>query len=106
VTPGGRGLSPHGNYEEMSTARLTWVVLDRLVPPDDEPAARAALIARDRELAISVATGVLSEDEAIETLRRRHGVYGPAAPAPAVRTLAVLVALLLVLGSLAAALLH
>jgi len=90
----------------MSTARLTWVVLDRLVPPDDEAAARRALIDRDPELAIGVATGVLSEVEAIETLRRRQGVYGPDGPAAAVRTLAVLVALLLVFGGLAAALLH
>ena len=61
-----------GNYDEMSTARLTWVVLDRLVPPDDEPAARAALIARDPELRSLVVRGVLSEDEAIAALRDRQ----------------------------------
>jgi len=61
-----------GNYDEMSTARLTWVVLDRLVPPDDEPAARAALIARDPELRSLVVRGVLSEDEAIAALRHRQ----------------------------------
>ncbi|HEY4410983.1 MAG TPA: hypothetical protein VGO87_13975 [Acidimicrobiia bacterium] len=90
----------------MSTARLTWVVLDRLVPSDDEAAARAALIARDPELAIGVATGAVSEDEAIETLRRRQGGYRPAGDAAAVRMLAVLVAVLLVLAVLAAALVH
>ena len=65
-----------GNYDEMSTARLTWVVLDRLVPPDDEPEARAALIARDPELRSLVLRGVLSEDEALEALRTREGRYG------------------------------
>ena len=24
-----------GNYDELDTARLTWVVLDRLVPPEN-----------------------------------------------------------------------
>ena len=94
-----------GNYDEMTTARLTWVVLDRLVPPDDEPAARAALIARDRDLAVQVATGALSEDEAIETLRR-HGHYGPVGDPAVVRLLAVLVVALLILAGLAVALLH
>jgi hypothetical protein len=91
----------------MSTARLTWVVLDELVPDDDEAAARTALIARDRELASRVAIGRLTPSEAIDELRRRQGRYGPSsAPAPAVRTLAVLVALLLVLGGLSALLLR
>jgi hypothetical protein len=92
-------------YDEMSTARLTWVVLDRLVPPDDEAAARAALIARDHQLATRVATGVLSPSEAIDELRRRNGRYGPSDRTAAVPVLAALVAVLLVLG-LAAALLH
>jgi hypothetical protein len=65
-----------GNYDEFDTARLTWVVLDRLVPPDDEAAARAALISRDPELASRVARGGLTEAEAIETLRRRERRYG------------------------------
>src|SRR5947209_17770893 len=65
-----------GNYDEMSTARLTWVVLDRLVPPDDEATARAALIARDPELRSLVLRGVLTEDEAVEALRSREGRYG------------------------------
>jgi len=90
----------------MTTARLTWVVLDRLVPSDDEAAARAALIARDPELASRVATGVLSPAEAIDELRRRQDGYGTGSPAAAVRTLSVLVAVLLILGGLAAALLH
>lgn len=64
-----------GNYDEMSTARLTWVVLDRLVPVDDEATARAALIARDPALASLVTRGVLSEHEAIETLRTRATVH-------------------------------
>ena len=95
-----------GNYDEMTTARLTWVVLDRLVPPDDEAAARAALIARDRDLANRVATGMLTPSEAIDEFRRRQPHYGPAGPDTAIRTLAGLVAVLLVLGGLAAALLH
>src|SRR5437660_12796080 len=64
-----------GNYDEMSTARLTWVVLDRLVPPDDEATARAALIARDPELRSLVLRGVLTEDEAVAALRSREGRY-------------------------------
>jgi cytochrome c-type biogenesis protein CcmH/NrfG len=61
-----------GNYVEMSTARLTWVVLDRLVPPDDEATARAALIARDPELQSLVTQGILTEDQAIATIRARE----------------------------------
>ncbi len=56
----------------MSTARLTWVVLDRLVPPDDEAIARAALIARDPELQSLVTQGMLTEDQAIATIRARE----------------------------------
>jgi hypothetical protein len=56
----------------MSTARLTWVVLDRLVPPDDEATARAALIARDPELQSMVSQGILTEDQAIATIRVRE----------------------------------
>jgi hypothetical protein len=66
-----------GNYDELDTARLTWVVLDRLVPPDDESAARAALIDRDPELRSLVTRGVLDEAEALEILRTRHSRYGP-----------------------------
>jgi len=90
----------------MTTARLTWVVLDRLVPPDDEAVARAALIARDPELVTRVAIGALSEAEAIEILRSRQGRYRPAGDAAALRMLSVLVAVLLLLAGLAVALLH
>lgn len=65
-----------GNYDEMSTARLTWVVLDRLVPSDEVAAARAALIARDPELQSLVSQGVMSETEALEALRSRQTRYG------------------------------
>ena len=64
------------DYDEMSTARLTWVVLDRLVPPDDEATARAALIARDPELQSLVRRGLMSEADALETLRLRQTRYG------------------------------
>ena len=60
----------------MSTARLTWLVLDRLVPTDEEAYARAALIARDPELHSLVLQGILTDDEALETLRSRQGRYG------------------------------
>lgn len=65
-----------GNYDELDTARLTWVVLDRLVPPDDESAARAALVDRDPELRSLVTRGRLTEDEALEILRARQSRYG------------------------------
>lgn len=65
-----------GNYDEMSTARLTWVVLDRLVPSDEEADARAALIARDPELAAMVTQGLISEEDAVEALRLRQFRYG------------------------------
>ncbi|MEW6472040.1 MAG: hypothetical protein AB1679_07205 [Actinomycetota bacterium] len=55
----------------MSTARLTWLVLDRLVPTDEEAYARAALIARDPELRSLVDQGIITEDQAIGTLRAR-----------------------------------
>ena len=61
-----------GNYEELSTARLTWLVLDRLVPPGEEEKARAALIARDPELRALVERGVISQDQAIARLRARQ----------------------------------
>lgn len=59
----------------MSTDRLTWVVLDRLVPTDEEGLARAALIARDAELQRLVDTGALTEEQAIATLRARQLRY-------------------------------
>jgi hypothetical protein len=70
-----------GNYDEMSTARLTWVVLDRLVPGDEVAEARAALIARDPELQSLVAQGVMSDTEAIAALRGRQTRYGGQVPA-------------------------
>jgi hypothetical protein len=66
----------------MSTARLTWVVLDRLVPSDEVAVARAALIARDPELQSLVAQGVMSETEALEALRSRQNRYGGTGRAP------------------------
>jgi hypothetical protein len=69
-----------GNYDEMSTARLTWVVLDRLVPTDEVAEARAALIARDPELRSLVAQGVMSETEALHALQSRQSRYGGAGP--------------------------
>ena len=65
-----------GNYDEMSTARLTWLVLDRLVPTDEEAYARAALIARDPQLSSLVSQGIISENQAIATLRSRQRRYG------------------------------
>ncbi len=61
-----------GNYHDMSTARLTWLVLDRLVPTGEEADARAALIARDPELQRLVDTGTLTEEQAIASLRARE----------------------------------
>jgi hypothetical protein len=84
-----------GNYDEMSTARLTWVVLDRLVPAGDEATARAALIARDPKLASLVARGVLSEHEAIETLRLREAPHrGSGGRAPLIAPALVLLVLI------------
>jgi hypothetical protein len=65
-----------GDYDEMSTARLTWLVLDRLVPTDQEAYARAALIARDPELQSLVRQGILSDQEAVDALRARQRRYG------------------------------
>ena len=65
-----------GNYDEMTTARLTWLVLDRLVPIDDEAYARAALVARDPELHSMVTQGIISEAQAIEAIRTRQHRYG------------------------------
>jgi hypothetical protein len=65
-----------GNYDEMTTARLTWLVLDRIVPNDEEAYARAALIARDAKLQSLVSQGLLSEDQAINELRSRQLRYG------------------------------
>ena len=61
-----------GNYDELSTARLTWLVLDRLVPDGEEEKARAALIARDAELHNLVELGVITQEQAIATLRARE----------------------------------
>jgi hypothetical protein len=61
-----------GNYDEMSTARLTWLVLDQLVPVGEEANARAALISRDPELHALVTRGDITEDQAIATLRARE----------------------------------
>lgn len=65
-----------GNYDELTTARLAWVVLDRLVPTEEEAIARAALIARDPELQSLVSQGIMSEREALEAIRVRQGRYG------------------------------
>ena len=61
-----------GDYDDLSTARLTWLVLDRLVPVGEEDKARAALIARDPELKNLVELGVITQDQAIATLRARE----------------------------------
>ena len=58
-----------GNYDEMSTARLKWLVLDRIVPRDEESYARAALIARDPEIQSLVNQGTISEEQALEAIR-------------------------------------
>ena len=68
-------MSPQNDYDEMSTDRLTWVVLDRLVPIDEEGLARAALIARDPDLQRLVDIGALSQEQAIATLRARQLRY-------------------------------
>ena len=67
-----------GNYDEMSTARLRWLVLDRIVPRDEESYARAALIARDPEIQSLVKQGILSEDQALEAIRTGQTRYGDA----------------------------
>jgi hypothetical protein len=65
-----------GNYDEMSTARLKWLVLDRIVPRDEEAYARAALIARDPEIQSLVNQGILTEDQAVDAFRTRQTRYG------------------------------
>ena len=65
-----------GNYDEMSTARLRWLVLDRIVPRDEEAYARAALIARDPEIQGLVSRGILSEEQAVEAIRTGQTRYG------------------------------
>ena len=65
-----------GNYDEMSTARLRWLVLDRIVPKDEEAYARAALIARDPEIQSLVNQGILTEEQAVEAIRTRQTRYG------------------------------
>jgi hypothetical protein len=65
-----------GNYDEMSTARLKWLVLDRIVPKDEEAYARAALIARDPEIQSLVNQGILSEEQAVEAIRTGQTSYG------------------------------
>jgi hypothetical protein len=65
-----------GNYDEMSTARLRWLVLDRIVPRDEEAYARAALIARDPEIQSLVNQGLMTEDEAVEIIRTGQTPYG------------------------------
>jgi hypothetical protein len=64
-----------GSYDEMDTDRLTWLVLDRLIPIDEEAYARSALIGRDPELRSLVDQGVISEEQAIANLRARQLRY-------------------------------
>ena len=65
-----------GNYDEMSTARLRWLVLDRIIPQDEEAYARAALIARDPEIQSLVNQGLMTEEEALEAIRTGQTRYG------------------------------
>jgi hypothetical protein len=65
-----------GHYDEMSTARLRWLVLDRIVPQDEEAHARAALIARDPEIQSLVNQGLLTEEQAVEAIRTGQTRYG------------------------------
>jgi hypothetical protein len=67
-----------GNYDEMSTARLRWLVLDRIVPTDEEACARAALIARDPEIQSLVNQGLMTEEQAVEAIRTGQTRYGDA----------------------------
>ncbi|HEV7536196.1 MAG TPA: hypothetical protein VGP90_11210 [Acidimicrobiia bacterium] len=94
-----------GNYDEMSTARLTWVVLDRLVPNEDVSAAKAALIARDPELQNFVFQGVMSEDEAIAALRARQPRHRDPVPDRSLMRMAAVVLAVMFLGWLALGLL-
>jgi hypothetical protein len=75
-TAGGADNRRVGNYDEMSTARLKWLVLDRIVPKDEEAYARAALIARDPEIQSLVNQGILSEEQAVEAIRTGQTSYG------------------------------
>jgi hypothetical protein len=65
-----------GNYDEMSTARLKWLVLDRIVPRDEEAYARAALIARDPEIQSLVNQGLMTEEQAVEAIKTGQTRYG------------------------------
>ena len=65
-----------GNYDEMSTARLKWLVLDRIVPKDEEAYARGALIARDPEIQSLVNQGLITEEQALNTIRTAQTRYG------------------------------
>ncbi len=65
-----------GNYDEMSTARLKWLVLDRIVPLDEEAYARAALIARDPEIQSLVNQGLMTEEQAVEAIKTGQTRYG------------------------------
>lgn len=65
-----------GNYDEMSTARLKWLVLDRIVPRDEAAYARAALIARDPEIQSLVNQGLITEEQAVEAIRTGQTRYG------------------------------
>jgi hypothetical protein len=65
-----------GNYDEMSTARLKWLVLDRIVPKDEEAYARAALIARDPEIQSRVDQGLMTEEQAVEAIKTGQTRYG------------------------------
>ena len=94
-----------GDYDQMSTARLTWVVLDRLVPSEDVSAAKAALIARDPELHNLVFQGVMSENEAIAALRARQPRHRDPVPDRSLMRIAAVVLAVLVLGWLALGLL-
>ena len=65
-----------GNYDEMSTARLKWLVLDRIVPRDEEAYARAALIARDPQIQSLVNQGLMTEEQAVDAIRTGQTRYG------------------------------
>jgi len=95
-----------GNYDEMSTARLTWIVLDRLVPREDVSAAQAALIARDPELQNLVAQGVMSVDEAIAAVRSRQSRHRDPDRSIVLIAPAALLLVVVVLGWLAVSALH
>ena len=65
-----------GNYDEMSTARLKWLVLDRIVPKDEAAYARAALIARDPEIQSLVHQGLMTEEQAVAAIKTGQTRYG------------------------------